>query len=144
MYFFRMKSSYDFSVNFIFGKSFLCTFDCNHGVLNLRLQVLALPGLYGISHRRHFTPGHVTPVHSTHVVSPHVRFTAHTFHPTYVSPHVRFAPRTFHPTYISPHVLFTPRAFHPKDMSLRIIELMWPNNILYKPVEFMKIIMPIG
>ena len=43
---FPVKSvfSENFSVKLIFGRSFIfCTFVCNHGVLNLRLQVLALP-----------------------------------------------------------------------------------------------------
>ena len=110
-----------------FRSSFFCIFAFNHGALNLRLQALALPELYDISHRRHFTPGHATPGHAT---------------PVHFTP-CHFTPRTFHPTYVSPHVRFTPRAFHPKDMSLRIIELVRPNNILYKPVDFMKIFMPI-
>ena len=80
----------------------------------------------------------------TTYVSPHVRFTSRTFHPTYVSPHVRFTPRKFNPTYVSPYVRFTPHTFHPKDMSLRIKQLVWPNNILYKPVAIIIIIMPIN
>ena len=63
--------------------------------------------------------------------------------PRYISPHVHFTPRTFHPTYVSPHVHFTPRTFHPRDMSLRIKKLVWPNNILYKPVSIINIFMPI-
>ena len=42
VYFSRLKSSNDFSPKLIFGRSFFCTFVCNHGALILRLQVLAL------------------------------------------------------------------------------------------------------
>ena len=42
--FFRVKCSNGFFVKLILGRSFtFCTFECNHGALNLRLQVLALP-----------------------------------------------------------------------------------------------------
>ena len=42
--FFRLKCSIGFFVKPIFGRCFIfCTFVCNHGALNLRLQVLALP-----------------------------------------------------------------------------------------------------
>ena len=43
-FFFRLKSSNDFSMKLLFGRSFIfCNFVCNQGALNFRLQVLVSP-----------------------------------------------------------------------------------------------------